>query len=339
MRRVLTEPSLHGGCERYASARLSRAAPPAPSPTRRYTPCVNSGSAAGRTRRAQMGRIAALLFGAAAVVTLIGLALPHQRVDETGLAAIAVGAAADRRRLRGRRRAAAGVGLRHRLLLRHAGRVAEPVLQRRALRRRRRQRRDVLSLGRPVRRILLRPRDDRAADRADRRRLRGHAGRHRPRRGRRQPLGQHDRPDRRRRGGRAAAQRAHRRPAGRAALRGAHRPPHRPAQPPRLRGRAPAGAGASGTRRRGLRRADRRPRRVQGASTTASATRRATACSSTPVERSSAEARRGDLVARLGGDEFALLLPDTTWTAPASWASVSRTDSASARRTSASRSD
>ena len=40
-----------------------------------------------------MGRIAALLFGAAAIVTLIGLALPHQRVDETGLAAIALGAA------------------------------------------------------------------------------------------------------------------------------------------------------------------------------------------------------------------------------------------------------
>ncbi len=40
-----------------------------------------------------MGRVGALMFGAAAVVTVAGLALPHQRVDETGLAAVAVGAA------------------------------------------------------------------------------------------------------------------------------------------------------------------------------------------------------------------------------------------------------
>jgi diguanylate cyclase (GGDEF)-like protein len=40
-----------------------------------------------------MGRVSALMFGAAAVVTVAGLVLPHQRVDETGLAAVAAGAA------------------------------------------------------------------------------------------------------------------------------------------------------------------------------------------------------------------------------------------------------
>lgn len=40
-----------------------------------------------------MGRVGALLFGAAAAVTIAGLVLPHQRVDEAGLEAVAVGAA------------------------------------------------------------------------------------------------------------------------------------------------------------------------------------------------------------------------------------------------------
>jgi diguanylate cyclase (GGDEF)-like protein len=41
-----------------------------------------------------MGRVAALLFAAAAVVTVVGLLLPHQRVDEGGLVAIAAAATA-----------------------------------------------------------------------------------------------------------------------------------------------------------------------------------------------------------------------------------------------------
>lgn len=45
--------------------------------------------------RVQMGRVGAVLFGAAALVTVAGLILPHQRVDELGLAAVAfTGAAA-----------------------------------------------------------------------------------------------------------------------------------------------------------------------------------------------------------------------------------------------------
>src|SRR5918996_1473005 len=41
-------------------------------------------------RRRQMAHIAATLFGAASVITVLGLALPHQpQVDETGLAVVA----------------------------------------------------------------------------------------------------------------------------------------------------------------------------------------------------------------------------------------------------------
>ena len=102
---------------------------------------------------------------------------------------------------------------------------------------------------------------------------------------------------------------------GPAAAPGHPRSAHRPAQPLRAaRGARPRG-GPSRSRRRGVRRAVLRPRRLQAGERPHAATRVATRCSSRWPTASRRAVRDGDIVARLGGDEFVVLcerVGDTT---------------------------
>ena len=124
-------------------------------------------------------------------------------------------------------------------------------------------------------------------------------------------LGRDDRhPDGRRPGGRG-----HPRPADGPDLephrRRPQRPPDRAVQPARVRGGLRHRAGACPARRPEPERDRRRPRPVQGASTTASAMPPAMRCCAASAATIRATKRSWDIAARIGGEEFAVLAPDT----------------------------
>ena len=187
--------------------------------------------------RRQMARFGALLFGGGAAVTALGLVLPHlPQVDDAGLAAVAAGAAL---------LAVALVVSGERLPLwafqlvatrRHGVRVARAAFQRRAQRRSGRRRRDVLPVGSPLRRVLLRPDRNGSTGGRDRPGLCRHADRDRSRADRGQQMAQHGRAGGRIGCRRPPAQRPRCEAGRQSRAGGPHRSPDRHAEPTRVRG-------------------------------------------------------------------------------------------------------
>ena len=217
------------------------------------------------SRTTHQARNGALLFGAASLVTLLGLLLPHEaEVDTLGLTVVAAGSAAlavvlvvagepaQRARLLGGDRPRLGADL------------PRGALQRRAQRRAGRLRRALLPVGRLLRRLLPAPPQPGAAGPADRRRLRRHAGPRRPGADRDEPLAHGHRPRHRRRGRGPPAHRARRAADGRARQRRQHRPPDGARQPARARGGLPPRGGAGGPHGRVDRDRADRPQSLQG---------------------------------------------------------------------------